>query len=1317
MFLSLYPNILSVSLYFLFIFSLIFSLVKRRKKKDEKDEAVVSVRGFSKKSLKEKFILTAEPVDVEEIGKTGRKSPADPKPAVKKRRRSSSSNLNNSNLDATNHQPAAKKPKPVRGKILCTQCDREFDECEFRRHNKINHNLQCSHEDCPLVFVDVPNLSHHLRSHQDLEKPRPQTPGKNLKAPDENFVAAPVTRRSERMKLSSVRPKVAKKEEAVIPSAIARRSGRRKSFSVRDDPPPPPSQAPKKSEQISPISRSKNSSDELWTPQSAKKKRREKRSPVKKEKVAASSPPAGRKRSLSGLSLLEVREYWRCFHCQEVFPSQAKLETHQQKDHKHPCAVEPGCLRSFIQISDRLKHHYEAHNHKRQLVQCPICLEMVDSKSRKTHDQRSHDLSCTEEGCPVKSNAEGIWSHRIKKHNYGSCANQQEAGPVEDSLTLSDVATEEEEDEEGRDLSLIPEAPIDVDSSEESEARVDVMEEHEESDLEKEEDDGEACGPEKKKKENENEENISLVPGEEQGDVPVDGKSLYEQFESLVEMFPQSEQQPSFQRCGECGVLVEDRKFLHHGKKNHRFPCGEPGCSLQFTRMKDKYQHRLAVHDTRQDVELAGYQVCPDCWELFSEKEQQQFSLHLKLRDHLTCSKCQLKLGRHNKDLFQFHVQSEHCESTDLACPHCDLQFCQTDSVRHVKHSEQAHSFGPCPHCPSDKALTFLTEERFHQHKDNCQKLPILSLEDNLESVEGPEDDNEYHAEDEEKEEEERRDLGGNNWSWNHFKKRKEKQSIRKKIKGEPLKTVVNEERNPIIVSVDDEKAVEEEGKSKSEATEYFDDIDALLGNSSDEENEDGAKENSSFTGQSVTVVDTAPVFPVVVLETSRKNFKCSQCRQDFKMKEKEFIAHMKSRHSFKCQYCPLKFTFMNGLNDHVNREHHHEVNVRCQLCQVSFKRESALLTHLKKDHDHPCPECQLKFTGEVFLAEHLLQGHHIKPSQDQTSGRRSGEKSKKRKKNDLSSDSVRSSSRYKTSKREKLQSQSKSKSSRVAKVLVKNSLEDEDSNVPMSCAQCHQHFQGTDAFEEHINLDHSHPCQDKKCELSFTTEYFQQLHQFEAHSMGTKPSSIYNNDEEPSLQELDCSTCGRSFQTFQEKANHDKLHYTPEKLVSQVFPVNKKSGRSRADRKPRFDCWNCRKTFNSKEERSQHKAEGHMFCCEHPGCPRSYISQSELDRHTTKRHQGVAKPEVKGFSCSDCGKNHQDLKSLNVHQLKPHGFTCHVFGCTRKFEAKPKLIQHLEGQHGIRHVKIDEQNSGYITTERSQDNVQISEWALDWIK
>ena len=120
------------------------------------------------------------------------------------------------------------------------------------------------------------------------------------------------------------------------------------------------------------------------------------------------------------------------------------------------------------------------------------------------------------------------------------------------------------------------------------------------------------------------------------------------------------------------------------------------------------------------------------------------------------------------------------------------------------------------------------------------------------------------------------------------------------------------------------------------------------------------------------------------------------------------------------------------------------------------------------------------------------------------------------------------------------------------------------------------------------------------------------------------------------------------------------------------------------------------------------------MFSCQYPGCPRAYISQSELELHTTKRHPGS---ELKGLTCSDCGENSADLKSLKVHQLQPHTFSCHVSHCTRRFETKPKLLQHLEAQHGMKHVMIDEQNSGYITTQRSRDNVQIAEWALDWIK
>ena len=388
-----------------------------------------------------------------------------------------------------------------------------------------------------------------------------------------------------------------------------------------------------------------------------------------------------------------------------------------------------------------------------------------------------------------------------------------------------------------------------------------------------------------------------------------------------------------------------------------------------------------------------------------------------------------------------------------------------------------------------------------------------------------------------------------------------------------------------------------------------------------------------------------------------------------------------------------------------------------CQLCQLSFKRESSMLTHFKKDHDHPCPECVLKFTGEVFLEEHLQKLHNIKHSPAKTPRIRSSEKSKKAKKNDHP---------LKEAKRPKPSTlnREKSKTKCVAKVWDKKCSKDDD-NI---CALCFHHFPGTDAFEKHINLDHNHKCSVQDCELSFTTENFLQLHQIEVHSLETRLTSaeekqdhspelpgattIYKSHKEPSLSELDCSTCGQSFETLDEKKDHDKLHYTPEKLLSsQSIPDMKKT------KKPRISCWKCKKEFNSMEESSQHKAVDHLFSCVYKGCSRAYISQPELDQHITRRHYGVADSELKGFSCSNCGDKFPNQKSLRIHHLQPHGFTCHVMGCSSKFETKVRLLHHLEAQHGIQHIKIDEQNSGFITTERSQDNIQIAEWALDWIK
>ena len=239
------------------------------------------------KKRREKFILTEER---NEVGK----SPSDPKPgpAARKRNRSSSSSLNNSSLQ---HQPAAKKPLLVEGKTLCTQCYEQFTERQFKRHNQIAHSLHCSY-DCDRMFVDVPTLSHHLKSHQDEDQP-PQPPaagstgrkrktrGSSQSSDSPRFDGslnneksrqegergggrkrsaskkernednvAPGTRRSERRKScsGSGRLNLAEKEEVPAP-VTPMRSVRRKSFSGRDYPSPkpkPPPKSPKRTERI-----------------------------------------------------------------------------------------------------------------------------------------------------------------------------------------------------------------------------------------------------------------------------------------------------------------------------------------------------------------------------------------------------------------------------------------------------------------------------------------------------------------------------------------------------------------------------------------------------------------------------------------------------------------------------------------------------------------------------------------------------------------------------------------------------------------------------------------------------------------------------------------------------------------------------------------------------------------------------------------------------------------------------------------------------------------------------------------------------------
>ena len=108
-----------------------------------------------------------------------------------------------------------------------------------------------------------------------------------------------------------------------------------------------------------------------------------------------------------------------------------------------------------------------------------------------------------------------------------------------------------------------------------------------------------------------------------------------------------------------------------------------------------------------------------------------------------------------------------------------------------------------------------------------------------------------------------------------------------------------------------------------------------------------------------------------------------------------------------------------------------------------------------------------------------------------------------------------------------------------------------------------------------------------------------------------------------------------------------------------------------------------------------------------------------------TKKKSGKSPPEENNSKKPKKRKLESDsdeefifsVDKKKSHQLQPHGFACHVVDCSSKFETKPKLLQHLEDQHDIKHVKIDDKNSFQIPTERSPDNVHIAERALDWIK
>ena len=318
-----------------------------------------------------------------------------------------------------------------------------------------------------------------------------------------------------------------------------------------------------------------------------------------------------------------------------------------------------------------------------------------------------------------------------------------------------------------------------------------------------------------------------------------------------------------------------------------------------------------------------------------------------------------------------------------------------------------------------------------------------------------------------------------------------------------------------------------------------------------------------------------------------------------------------------------------------------------------------------------------------------------------------------------------------------------------------------------------------TETFQLHIEKDHTHQCFHPDCDMSFIHEYYLHLHESEVHKtrdppdVSSKPeddvidvqepsptksedmedadvSSIYSPtfnssrnhsylDESYNLNSslFNCDECHMSFSSGDQLADHESLHYSPESvkptppnpvnsshkplLFRCLEPLCNKSYDSfdklRKHQKDRHErrCKYCNKQFPTERKFKEHRNISHKFKC--TKCSRAYPLEAELHHHRQKHHDKAQGHEVKGFHCQKCDEKFDNLQDFKMHGLEPHDYSCFMEDCMKSFSTKDKLESHLTKKHKVLHVQIDNlETKGIITTEKSQSNKDIAEWAEGWI-
>ena len=142
-----------------------------------------------------------------------------------------------------------------------------------------------------------------------------------------------------------------------------------------------------------------------------------------------------------------------------------------------------------------------------------------------------------------------------------------------------------------------------------------------------------------------------------------------------------------------------------------------------------------------------------------------------------------------------------------------------------------------------------------------------------------------------------------------------------------------------------------------------------------------------------------------------------------------------------------------------------------------------------------------------------------------------------------------------------------------------------------------------------------------------------------------------------------------------------------------------------------------CRKGFEVEKKFEDHERLEHKYACEH--CYKAYILEVDLNHHLKKTHD-IRTKHKEGFTCKLYGENISEMEMFKIHQSKGHNVPCQVDDCLKRFQNRKELVAHLKIEHNIVQIRIgddaEEEHRGYLTTERSQANIDIAEWAESWI-